>query len=278
MRRSWRLALVGGWAAGLLVWENTRSLRRTRDEKWVRDTRNLAIAGLAGIVVAMFEAPVAGALARRAERHRCGLAQTLPLPSLLRPVAAIAMLDCTLYCWHFLTHRVPLLWRFHQVHHVDRELDASTALRFHAGEITLSVAFRAAQVRIIGPSPAAYAAWQTFLFCCILFHHANVRLPLAWERRVAAVVVTPRLHGIHHSVAAGEVNSNWSSGLTLWDWLFGTLRTGVPQASIAIGVEGLRDERHQQLEESLLLPFRSPVPVIAMPQGSSRERLIDLQN
>ncbi len=252
-----RIALTAGWVAGLLWWEHKRSLRRVVDSKLKRDARNLAVASLAAAAMQLLEVPVAVAIASRAQRRGIGLLRITPAPGWVKAILTILSLDYTLYIWHRLAHQVPLLWRFHQIHHVDREMDASTALRFHFGEITLSVVFRAAQVWLIGPTPAEYARWQMFLFTCVLFHHANIRLPLAMERRLALVFVTPRLHGIHHSVVPDEVNSNWSSGLTVWDWLHGTLRTDVPQDSIVIGVQGLRDDRHQTLPGILTLPFQA---------------------
>lgn len=272
-----RAALIIGWAALLLCWEYKRSLRRVADSKLKRDVRNLAVAGLAAAAVQLFELPVAIAIATRAQEQGNGLVQIIPVPEWSRILAAVLLLDYTLYIWHRLTHRIPLLWRFHQVHHIDREMDASTAIRFHFGEITLSVAFRAAQVWLIGPTPASYAVWQTFLFLCILFHHANIRLPLTWERRVARILVTPRLHGIHHSILPEQVNSNWSSGLTVWDWLHGTLRTRVAQDSIVIGVAGLRSDRDQQLGNALLLPFHIVASVTPAPKSSSREPLSALE-
>lgn len=147
------------------------------------------------------------------------------------------------------------------------------ALRFHFGEITLSVVFRAAQVFVIGPSPLDFAAWQVFVFICILFHHSNVRLPLIWERRLARIIMTPRLHGIHHSIAPEEVNSNWSSGFTVWDWLHGTLRTEVPQDRIVIGVAGYRDD----VRNALVLPFRDGGNVAPMTYESIRQPLSALE-
>jgi sterol desaturase/sphingolipid hydroxylase (fatty acid hydroxylase superfamily) len=273
LRSSIRIAVVGGWMAGLLWWEYRRSLRRIVDSKLKRDIRNLAVAGLAAAAMQFLEFPVAIATIMRAQQKHSGLLRIAPVPGLVKSIAAILLLDYTLYWWHRLTHRVSLLWKFHQVHHVDREMDATTALRFHFGEITLSVAFRAAQVWLIGPALASYAAWQMFLFFCILFHHANIRLPLVWERRLARLVVTPRLHGIHHSVVPEEVNSNWSSGLTVWDWLHGTLKTSVPQDSIVIGVDGLRGDREQELGNVLALPFRAAAGVTPMPASGSSDRI-----
>lgn len=268
-----RIAVLGGWVAGLLWWEHRRSLRRVVDSKLKRDIRNLAVAGLAAAAMQFIEFPVAIGIIMRAQQKHSGLLQIAPAPGWVKSIAAILLLGYTLYFWHRLTHRISLLWRFHQVHHVDREMDATTALRFHFGEITLSVVFRAAQVWLIGPAPASYAAWQLFLFFCILFHHANIRLPLVWERHLARLVVTPRLHGIHHSVVPEEVNSNWSSGLTIWDWLHGTLKTSVPQDSIVIGVEGLRGDREQELRNVMALPFRAAAGVTPMPASGSSDRI-----
>jgi len=110
-----------------------------------------------------------------------------------------------------------------------------------------------------------------------LFHHANIRLPLTWERRVARILVTPRLHGIHHSIIPGHVNSNWSSGLTVWDWLHRTLRTSIPQDSIVIGVAGLRSDRDQELSNALSLPFRGAVGVTPAAASTSRETVSALE-
>jgi len=242
---------------GLIWFEHKRALRRTVDSKLERDARNLAIAGLAAVAIQTIEVPVAVAVARATEESGGGLLQVAAIPQWLKPLFAIVLLDYTLYIWHWLTHRVPLLWRFHRVHHIDREMDASTALRFHFGEITLSVAFRAAQMRLIGPSTGMYTSWQSLLLLCILFQHSNICLPLHWERRLATVLVTPRLHAIHHSIQSEEVNSNWSSGLTIWDWLHGTLRTEASQEPIVIGVEGFRADRDQTLGNLLIHPFTS---------------------
>jgi sterol desaturase/sphingolipid hydroxylase (fatty acid hydroxylase superfamily) len=266
-----RSVALAAFAVGLLWFEHKRSLRRIVDSKLERDARNLAIAGLAAVAIQTIEVPVAVAVARATEEAGGGLLQIAAIPHRVKPLFAILLLDYTLYIWHRLTHRVPLLWRFHRVHHIDREMDASTALRFHFGEITLSVAFRAAQMRLIGPSPGMYASWQMLLILCILFHHSNIRLPLDGERRLATVLITPRLHAIHHSIQAEEINSNWSSGLTIWDWLHGTLRTRASQESVVIGVQGFRSDRDQELGNLLVHPFVCPADVPTMGAQTIRE-------
>jgi sterol desaturase/sphingolipid hydroxylase (fatty acid hydroxylase superfamily) len=272
-----RTLIIGVWVGALIWWEQRHALRRVVDSKMGRDLRNVIVASLAGAVMQFLEIPVAFALAKEVEDKRWGLLQQLPVPGFARVILAIVMLDYTLYLWHVLTHRMPFLWRFHEVHHIDREMDATTALRFHFGEIAISVLFRAAQVLTIGPSPMALASWQLFLFLCILFHHSNVRLPLDWERRLARLIITPRLHGIHHSIEPAEMNSNWSSGLTIWDWLHGTLRTGVPQDAIVVGVAGHRSDADQRLVNLLTLPFRESAAVSDMPEHPVREPISALR-
>ncbi|MFL6417494.1 MAG: sterol desaturase family protein [Bryobacteraceae bacterium] len=250
-----RAIVIGAWIAGLLWFERRRALRAVHRSKLGRDVRNLVIAAPAGIVMQAAEMPLALTVAEFTQKRACGFLPMLPLPRTIRVIAGILLLDYTLYWWHFLTHRVPLLWRFHQVHHLDQEMDATTALRFHFGEITISLAFRAAQIAVIGASPLTVAVWQVFLFLCILFHHSNVRLSLLSERILARFVITPRLHGIHHSIVAAEVNSNWSSGLTIWDWLHSTLRTEPPQAALTLGVLGFLGPSEPGAMGALTLPF-----------------------
>jgi sterol desaturase/sphingolipid hydroxylase (fatty acid hydroxylase superfamily) len=251
-----RAAVIATWIVGLLWFERRRALRPVQRSKLRRDIRNLVIAAPAGVVMQALETPLALNIAELAQRQEMGLLPVLHLPRAVATIAGLLLLDYTLYWWHYLTHRVPVLWRFHQVHHLEQEMDATTALRFHFGEITISLAFRAAQIAVIGPSPMTVAVWQVFLFLCILFHHSNMRLPLFVERSLARLIVTPRMHGIHHSIAANEVNSNWSSGLTVWDWLHSSLRTQSPQQSLTLGVPGFLGPSDTTAVEALKLPFK----------------------
>jgi sterol desaturase/sphingolipid hydroxylase (fatty acid hydroxylase superfamily) len=248
--------IIGSWIVGLIWFESRRALRAVHRSKAQRDLRNLMIAAPAGAVMQCLEMPVAMGLSGFVRKKGWGILPHSSLPPLAGTIIGIVLLDYSLYWWHFLTHRISWLWRFHQVHHLDREMDATTALRFHFGEIAISVLFRALQIAIIGPTPGTVAAWQVFVFLCILFHHSNVRLPIAVERKLAMILITPRLHGIHHSIAPEQVNSNWSSGLSLWDWLHATLRTETPQDEITIGVAGFLSEDQVTLGKSLTLPFR----------------------
>lgn len=262
MKNFFRVVVSLGVLAGLVLLERKRPLRRERESKLRHNTRNLVVASLGALTVHLLEAPVVRPLARAVQRKRLGLLKRLGLPRPLEIIAAVVLMDYTLYLWHVLTHRAPLLWRFHAVHHVDLDLDASTALRFHFGERAVSVPYRAAQVMLIGVDPEALSYWQTFLSLSILFHHSNIRLPQALESALSWFLVTPRMHGIHHSIKTSEANTNWSSGLALWDRLHRTFRLDIPQDQIHIGVKGIDTQERVRLREILTQPFRD-VPEVS---------------
>ena len=257
MKRSWWIngALLGA-AAAVVVLEIVRPLRRRqREPKLRRMERNVIIGGLGAAAVQLCEQPIVLPLARYVERRRLGLLARAGLPSWVKTILALAALDYTLYLWHTLVHRVPALWRFHRVHHADLDLDASTAIRFHFGELIASVPWRAAQIVLIGVDARTLTLWQTLTLMSVIFHHSNVRLAPGVERAIGTVLVTPRMHGIHHSREEDEMDANWSSGLSLWDWLHGTLRLDVPQDRIEIGVPEINSPARATLPRMLTAPF-----------------------
>jgi len=259
-RRDETLMIAGGAALGvaalaLFFAERKRPLRLSTQAEPRRAVTNLVLGAISMATVALVEAPLTRPLAARAIRKRAGLVQRLPLPAWARDVAALMLMDYTIYLWHVATHKVPWLWRFHLVHHVDLDLDTTTALRFHGVDMAISAPVRAAQVAAIGVSPRALAIWQGWFFVSILFHHSNVRLPERFEGNLARFVTTPRMHGIHHSAVRGETDSNWSSGFALWDHLHQTFRRDVPQDEIVIGVPAYRDADALGVLPSLALPF-----------------------
>lgn len=246
--------MVGAFGV-LWLLERRNPLRREVESKLSRTGRNLAVAGLAAVSLQLIEQPLIKPLTTIVERRRWGLLQRLRLPRWLEVTMAVILMDYTLYLWHVLMHRSAFLWRFHLPHHVDLDLDASTAFRFHAGELAIATVWRIGQVMLIGVSPLSLSVWQTFVMISILFHHSNVCLPLVIERKLNHIFVTPRMHGIHHSIVKEETNSNWSSGLTFWDWLHGTLRLNVPQNEITIGVPAYHNPHDVELMAVIKMPF-----------------------
>jgi len=239
--------------AAIALGERRRPLRRVTCPPGPRIVRNVVMGAMCAGVVALTEAPVTQAIARANARQRRGLAGRMP--GVLGPVAAFAAMDYGFYRWHVATHRVPLLWRLHRVHHVDPDLDMSTALRFHFVDMAVSLPWQAAQVRLSGIGPRTLAAWKRFFLLSILFHHANLRLPRRWDDLASLLLTTPRMHGIHHSQRLAERESNWSSGFSLWDRLHGTFVAGVEQARIPIGVEDPAAGADVALGRALAAPF-----------------------
>src|SRR5262245_42785929 len=178
------IAVLGGIAvySVLLEFELRSPLRRSVESTLTRNVRNLTIAGLSAVAVNIAQTPIAMRLAVLVGEKKWGLLGLVSLPLWAEVVLAVVLLDYTLYVWHVLTHRVPWLWRFHVVHHVDLDMDASTALRFHFAELLVSIPWRAAQVIVIGASPLEFGVWQAALLVSVMFHHSNVRLPIAVER------------------------------------------------------------------------------------------------
>jgi sterol desaturase/sphingolipid hydroxylase (fatty acid hydroxylase superfamily) len=266
------IPLVMGAFLLLNFLERRRPLRRHAESKLRREARNLALGAGSAVFIQLAEVPAILALCRVVESRHWGMLQVLSLPRWFEIPAALILMDYTFYLWHILLHRVPLLWRFHVVHHADLDMDSSTALRFHFGEELFSAPWRAAQAVLIGLTPLTFSIWQAAFLVSILFHHSEVTLPIDWERRLNRFIVTPRMHAIHHSIVREETESNWSSGLSLWDRLHRTLRLNVPQAEISIGVPAWRDPHAVTLPNILRMPFQPLPPVWQLPEGGKPER------
>lgn len=271
--------LVGGTFATLVVLENRRPLRGKQSEsKLRRSIRNLTVAATSAAAINLADKPITTPLSKWVERKRFGLIRRLNLPVWLEVPLSLVLMDYLLYLWHVAFHKFPFLWRFHQVHHVDLDMDTTTAVRFHFGEMVLSVLLRIVQILAIGVSPLTFSIWHVWVLCEVMFHHSNVELPLRIERWLSKLVVTPRLHGIHHSIVPEELNSNWSSGLTIWDWLHGTLRRDVRQDEITIGVASHRDAKDITLPKLMEMPFDSDQrDPLQLPDGSIPVRSRDVQ-
>lgn len=156
------------------------------------------------------------------EEQGWGISRWLGLVGWTEIVLSIVVLDAFDYLWHRANHRIPLLWRFHKAHHADPDMDVSTALRFHPGELILSGLAKAAWVAVWGPTAVAWFAFEALVSLCAQFHHGNFDLPDAVERRLARVLVTPRFHARHHLVDRRFGDRNFSTILSIWDPLFGS--------------------------------------------------------
>lgn len=272
----WETLLAGtaiiSVAGVLFLLERLFPLRRAVRPLAARLLVNLVYAAFAFTTVALTVRPAAEAMLAWTARAHFGLLQLTALPEPLRLVAAFLLMDLSFYWWHRANHRVPLLWRFHNVHHIDPDIDVSSAFRFHFGELVFSSAFRVVQIGLIAPSPWAYAVYELVFQANTIFHHSNVRLPIGLERLLNRLLVTPRMHGIHHSQVMEETNSNFSSVFPWWDRLHGSLTLNIPQADIDIGIPAYADARDNRLRNSLLMPFRKQRPYWRREDGTWPKR------
>ena len=266
------IALAGVFFTVLLLAEHRLPLRRRTVGVGRHLVVNLTLSALAFAVAGVTVRPGVGALLRQNATEGWGLLGLLPLPDAARFALGFVLMDLAFYWWHRLNHRSAWLWRFHNVHHIDPDLDVSTSFRFHWGEVALSTLFRVVQVGLLGVSAPIYAAYETAFQLNTLFHHSNVRLPLALERSLNRLLVTPRMHGIHHSQVRRETDSNFSVLFSFWDRLHGTVRLNVPQSSIAIGVPAYTLPGDDRLWPALTLPFRRQRDYWRRPDGSPVER------
>ncbi|MBF9252960.1 sterol desaturase family protein [Pontibacter sp. 172403-2] len=265
------MPLLGVAAAVLFVLEAKHRLRQPTRPRAVRLLVNAAVAAPALPALRLLLLPGMYAAASWAGRHRFGLLPRLQAPVWVKNIAGFLALDYSNYLWHVLLHRSDLLWRFHNVHHLDLDLDLSSAWRFHVGENFASLPYRGGVVALLGIPAPLVLFYEVFFEGCTAFHHSNLRLPYAAERRLCQLMVTPRMHGIHHSIVAREANSNFSVIFSWWDRLHRTLRLNVPQAAVTIGVPAYRNPAAQTPAHLFLLPFRKQRPW-QLPDGTVPDR------
>lgn len=165
----------------------------------------------------------------------------------------LLLLDGLIYWWHRANHRLPFLWRFHGVHHRDRFLDSSSALRFHVGEVALSALARAGVILLLGFPLTSVLVFETLVLFAAIFHHSNLRLPPRLERALSWILVTPSIHWVHHHARRGDTDANYATILSLWDRLFASRSPTPRRPDMTIGAEGLGEKGALAL---ILLPFR----------------------
>ncbi len=191
-----------------------------------------------------------------ARAHGFGLLHWPALPVWAQWVLALILVDCWQYWWHRMNHTVPLLWRFHAIHHSDAELDASSGVRFHTVEIALSLLARLAVLPLLGVTVPQLVLYEAISLPVILFHHSNIRLGRRADSALRWLIVTPWMHWVHHSRWQPETDSNYSSLLSVWDRLFGSFRLRDKPQTINLGLDGWEERDWRTLPGMLAAPFR----------------------
>lgn len=250
-----RLAIFWGGLALFLLLELAIPYRRPSVSKFKRWAINLGMTALNSVILAVIFGAAILATSRYVTEHKLGALNQVDLPYWLKLLIAVAFLDFMLYVWHLLNHEVPLLWRFHRVHHTDLNMDVSTATRFHIGELSISAPIKISLIYLIGADPLTVIVFEAGLVLSAQFHHSSLQVPWAFEKIFWMLFVPPSMHRIHHSVKIKERNTNYGTIFSLWDRIMGTMIKDVDQAGIRIGVGGHFDEKKLGLGHLLALPF-----------------------
>lgn len=185
-----------------------------------------------------------------AKGHQTGLFHKIDIP--YEFIISLVLFDLYIYFQHVLTHKIPILWRLHRVHHIDKDLDVTSGLRFHPLEIIFSQAYKAVFIIFLGPSPLSVLIFEIILNSMAMFNHSNLALPSKLEKFLRFFIVTPQMHIIHHSVEQVESDTNYGFNLSIWDRLFKTY-TDVFKSN---GTIGQKNYEAQSLKDMLLNPFK----------------------
>jgi sterol desaturase/sphingolipid hydroxylase (fatty acid hydroxylase superfamily) len=268
----WASAVILAAYIILLALETLFPLRGRKLPRKGRFMVNASMTALVFIAGGLVVRTVGLSVAAWAEAKPFGLLHIAAIPAWARFAAGFLLMDLTFYYWHRINHGLPILWRFHNVHHADPDMDVTTSFRFHLVEVLYSTGFRAVQVLITGVSPFTYAVYEIFFTCETAFHHSNLRLPVRLESFLNKVIVTPRMHGIHHSFVMEETNSNYSTIFRWWDLLHHTLDLGVPQKDITIGVPAYSLPEDNGFLRLNVMPFEKQRDYWRLPDGGTQKR------
>ena len=251
---------LGIFAGALIIFSSLEAIFPRRARNLPRQGRWLTHIGITvinSLAVRILGPLTAIAIAIWASTNEIGLFNLTEFPLWVEVTLAFILLDFAIYLQHIISHRVPLFWRFHKVHHTDRDLDASSAIRFHPIEILLSMLYKCGLVLLIGPAAIAVLIFEIVLNASAIFNHANLRLPLGLDKILRAIIVTPDMHRVHHSVIEGETNSNFGFNFSLWDKLCRTYKAQPQEGhkNMTIGLSEHQNSSPAKLLWSLKLPF-----------------------
>lgn len=246
--------LVGVFAF-LFVMESVSQLRARKGKRTRRMMINAMVSIPGFLALRLLLLPAMVWIAYKNQEWQIGANYLYTFSPWVEGVIAFFLLDYSNYLWHILNHRSSFLWRFHLVHHTDIDLDVTTAIRFHAGEILTSVVFRGFAVFAIGATPIMVLLYEIAFEAFTQFHHSNWKLGFGVEKWLNRIIVTPRMHGIHHSIIRNETDSNYSVIFSFWDRLHRTITLNIPQKEIITGVPVYSNPAELTIGYLLKLPF-----------------------
>ena len=252
-----RLGFFFGVFLVMALWELVTPRRRLQVAKGSRWFANLGIMVLGTLVVRVIFPTAAVGMALVAGERGWGLLNNVDLTPVVAVVVSVLVLDLFIYLQHVMFHAVPALWRLHMVHHADVDFDVTTGLRFHPLEIVLSMLIKLAAVALLGAPAVAVIIFEVVLNATAIINHGKIRLPVAVDRVLRLIVVTPDMHRVHQSVNTPENNSKFGFNLPWWDRLLGTYRDQPEEGheKMVIGLSQFQDRPRQSLPWLLAVPF-----------------------
>jgi sterol desaturase/sphingolipid hydroxylase (fatty acid hydroxylase superfamily) len=255
----------------LWCWETWRPFFGRHEQRWKHAARNLAIALCNTAVLGVVFGSATMLTADWAEQNRYGLLHAVALAGPLQFVLALVLLDGWMYVWHRANHAVPLLWRFHRLHHSDRHMDVTTATRFHLGEHVGSAVLRLGLIPLLGLEVWNLVVYDTLVLALTQFHHADISIG-RWDRWLRWLIVTPYVHKVHHSDWRPETDSNFATVLSLWDRLAGTFRLRADPKTLVFGLEEFTDPSWQSFGGMWKTPFVDPGAERRKPDAAPPEK------
>lgn len=256
-----RLSVFLGGFSLLALWEWATPKRELTQVKIKRWLNNIALVVSSTILVRIIVPTAAVGVAYLAEQNHWGLANHLELPLWVKVLSTLILLDLIIYFQHAMFHVLPVMWRFHRVHHSDLDCDVTTGLRFHPVEILLSILIKISAIVTLGAPVLSVILFELMLNLMSMFTHSNIRLNSTFERVLRWFVVTPDMHRVHHSVRENETNSNFSFNLSLWDRIFATYMAE-PKAGhqgMKIGLDQFREPNWQAFTGLMSMPFSASI-------------------
>lgn len=239
------------------AWAPRRARVQPRGRRWLTNWGIVILDTLTLRLLALVLPLLAVGAAVDAQANGWGLMNALELPLWFAVLLTVLIFDFAIWLQHLVTHKVPVLWRLHRVHHADRDLDVTTAIRFHPVEIALSMGLKIGLVYLLGPPAIGIVLFEIILNGTAMFNHANWRIPHRVDAVLRLFLVTPDMHRVHHSDQRAEHDSNYGFSLSLWDRLFGTYVAQPLRGheDMTLGLQW-QDDRPSRLGWALMLPFR----------------------
>ncbi len=253
-----RLSFAIGIFLIMIIWEflnPRRSLTIERKQRWLI---NLGLAVNNLLLVRFSVGAIAYLSADYAQEEGLGLLNLFNLTETLAIIISLLVLDFAIYCQHIMSHKWLWLWRLHQVHHSDIEIDVTTAVRFHPLEIILSLFYKSLWILLLGINPIAVIVFEIILNGAATFNHSNINISSTFDKALRWLIITPDMHRIHHSTIKSEMDSNYGFSISLWDRAFKTYTENPEdsQLTMTIGLKELRIPEQLVLIKLLSLPFK----------------------